>query len=152
VNSIVVTSGYFNPLGEQHLHYLNWAKYSVEYGHPHHIVIVNNDKQVELKGSCPFMKEMERYWIVENLKTVDEVRLSIDYDSSVCKTLRAIRRDYPDSKIALCNGGDVSECREAAVCKELGILVKYNVGGATKVSSSSQKLYRAYQWYKTNNK
>ena len=72
----VVISGYFNPLHVGHLDYISSAK---ALGHKL-IVIVNNDKQVEIKGSVPFMKEEDRFRIISSLKDVDYTYLSTDED------------------------------------------------------------------------
>ena len=48
---IAIVSGYFNPLHVGHLDYLETAKKISD----KLIVIVNNDHQVSLKGSTPFM-------------------------------------------------------------------------------------------------
>ena len=51
---VIVASGYFNPIHAGHLDYLESAKKLADYL----IVIVNNDKQVKMKGSDPFMDEL----------------------------------------------------------------------------------------------
>lgn len=53
---IVVISGYFNPIHSGHIDYIQSAKKLGD----KLIVIVNNDKQVSLKGSVPFQDEEER--------------------------------------------------------------------------------------------
>ena len=75
----------------------------------------------------------ERKEILENIKGVDSVFVSVDEDDSVCKSLEAIKPDI------FANGGDrknESEIRETEVCKRLGIEMVFNVGGG-KVQSSS---------------
>ena len=52
----VVISGYFNPIHCGHLDYIESAKKLGDFL----IVIVNNDNQVDLKGSVPFMNEKDR--------------------------------------------------------------------------------------------
>ena len=64
---VVVVSGYFNPIHSGHLDYLEQAKKLGDYL----VVIVNSDKQVEMKGSDPFMNEYERLKIVRALRCVD---------------------------------------------------------------------------------
>ena len=63
----VVISGYFNPIHCGHLDYIESAKKLGDFL----IVFVNNDNQVELKGSVPFMNEEERSRIVSKIKDVD---------------------------------------------------------------------------------
>ena len=124
---IVAASGYFNPIHKGHVEYLQKAKSLGDYL----IVIVNNDKQRELKGSKEFMKEDERLLIVDALRCVDKVVLSIDEDSTVCKTLELIKPHI------FAKGGDrfSSEIPESKICKELGIQIIDGLG--EKIQSSS---------------
>lgn len=124
---VVCTSGYFNPLHKGHVEYMEKAKALGD----KLVVIVNNDHQRALKGSKEFMDEQERMIIVRALRCVDEVVLSIDEDSSVCKTLEMIKPDI------FAKGGDRfnSEIPEAKVCERLGIEMVDGLGG--KIQSSS---------------
>lgn len=128
---IVCASGYFNPLHKGHVAYLEAARELGDYL----IVIVNNDKQVKLKGSIPFMDENERLIIVRALACVDEVVLSIDEDLSVSQTL-ALAMPH-----VFANGGDVvyDRIRELEVCDEYGIRIVTGVGG-DKIQSSTKIL------------
>ena len=127
-------SGYFNPLHVGHLQMIGEAKKLGDYL----VVIVNNNEQVKLKGSIPFMTEQDRAEIVRALKDVDEVFIAIDKDRSVCESLRAVKPDI------FANGGDrnAGNIPEAAVCEELGIEIIDNVGGG-KIRSSSELLKNA---------
>ncbi len=130
-HKIVVTSGYFNPLHVGHLECFTLAKELGDYL----IVIVNSDAQVKLKGSVPFMSQEDRMAIVEALRVVDEVVLSIDTDGSVCKTLEMIYKERPFHIFA--KGGDrmSSNIPEAILCDKLGIQIADGLGA--KVRSSS---------------
>ena len=81
---IVVISGYFNPIHSGHIDYIQSAKKLGD----KLIVIVNNDKQVSLKGSVPFQDEEERKKIVSNIKGVDHAVISIDEDATVCESIK----------------------------------------------------------------
>ena len=126
---IVLASGYFNPLHRGHIEYLEKAKALGNYL----IVIVNNDKQRELKGSKFFMDQKERAMIVGALKCVDEVIIATDTDGSVCKTIENI---FPRPHI-FAKGGDryTTEIPEGEICKRLGIALVDGLGA--KIQSSS---------------
>jgi cytidyltransferase-like protein len=129
----VAVSGYFNPLHVGHVRLIKAAK---KFGKL--VVIVNNDRQVKLKGSTPFMNEKERMEVIATLKPVDDVVLSIDDDLPVCKTLEMIKPDI------FCNGGDrtAKNIPELGVCKKIGCEVKFGIGGP-KVQSSSALITNA---------
>ena len=136
---VVVISGYFNPLHVGHLDYIK-ASYALG---DRLIVIVNNDNQVKIKGSTPFMSEHERMSIVSAIKGVSRTVLSIDTDRSVVKTLASIYDEYSvdyffDSMV-FANGGDVTNAnsREDQYCESMGINAVYNVGGGKTQSSST---------------
>jgi len=102
ISDLGVVSGYFNPLHYGHVEYINEAKKNCK----HLIAIINSDNQVLLKGSKPFMDEIHRKKIVENLKSVDECLISIDSDKSQSETLEKIRKENPNSTISFFNSGD----------------------------------------------
>jgi rfaE bifunctional protein nucleotidyltransferase chain/domain len=126
---IVVASGYFNPLHEGHIKYLEEAKKLGDYL----IVIVNNDNQVKIKGSIPFMSDIERANIIKALKVVDDVIISVDEGGSVCKTLEKIKPNV------FAKGGDrtFDNIPEKEVCEALGIDMVFGVGGEKTQSSST---------------
>ena len=135
---VVVISGYFNPLHTGHLDYIKGAS---ELG-DRLVVIVNNDEQVELKGSVPFMKEADRMRIVGAIKDVDRVVLSIDTDSSVVQTISSLYNEYAVDwdfdTMTFGNGGDRGKKNspEEAYCKWRKIKTVYSVGGKKTQSSS----------------
>lgn len=132
---IVITSGYWNPL---HIGHINLIKEAKKLGDIL-VVVVNNDEQVKIKGSVPFMPEQERMEIVKALRYADEVMLSIDKDRTVAKSLEAIAKKY-QGDLYFAKGGDrnignIPES-EVKVCEQFGIKVINGVGG-DKVQSSS---------------
>ena len=141
---VVVVSGYFNPIHSGHIDYLESAREIGDYL----IVIVNNDKQVELKGSVPFMDERERVKIVSSLRCVNRAVVSIDDDPTVCRSIRKQYYSLQDDPffigMAFANGGDRKEggVPEDILEEELGIKMMYNVGGE-KVQSSSSLLEKS---------
>jgi len=123
----VAISGYFNPIHIGHINYITEAsKLGLL------TVIVNNDHQVELKGSAPFQTEDERAEILAAIKGVEEVIVSIDVNSSVCNTLAFLKPDI------FAKGGDrtIDNIPEKEICDELGIQMVFGCGGS-KVQSSS---------------
>lgn len=134
MKKIIITSGYFNPLHVGHINYFKEAKKLGDVL----VVIINNDEQVKIKGSVPFMPEQERMEIVKSMKSVDEAFLSIDKDRSVCESLKAIAKSHPDCELFFANGGDrhAGNIPEVKVCDEFNIKMVDGVGGG-KVQSSS---------------
>ena len=126
--TVVAVSGYFDPLHVGHLEYLEMAKQLGD----KLIVIINSDKQAELKKGKSFMNENDRVEIIGALKCVDEVFLSIDEDKSVCKSLEAIKPDI------FANGGN----RSLSEIPETAVMEKYNIkmvdGLGEKIRSSSE--------------
>jgi cytidyltransferase-like protein len=126
---IIIACGYFNPLHAGHVEYLEAAKKLGD----KLFVIVNNDYQVGLKGSVPFMGERERQKIVQALRCVDYAVVSRDTDRTVTKTIEMIKYDYRHCEVFLAKGGDssVSNTPEASIVDTI-----FDVGGE-KVNSSS---------------
>jgi cytidyltransferase-like protein len=131
---IVIVSGYFNPLHKGHIDYFNKSK---ELGDKLY-VIVNNDKQRELKGSKEFQDEDERMFIIQNLKMVDRVFLSVDTDRTVSQTIGIIHSlEDSTNELMFANGGDQlnDAIPERQVCDWLGIKLIDGLGD--KIQSSS---------------
>lgn len=134
-----IVSGYFNPLHYGHVEYINEAKKHSDML----ICIVNNDRQVALKGSQPFMDEQHRAKILGNLKSVDEVFVSVDTkDTAQCESLAHIRDRYPDDEIIFFNSGDRKgenlDMSESETCKKVGIHI--HILDLPKLYSSSELL------------
>ena len=123
----VCISGYFDPLHIGHLEYINKAKELGDYL----VVIVNNNSQCILKKGKFFMDEKDRVEIVKNLKSVDEVFLSIDKDKTVSKSLEKLKPSV------FANGGDRKnyEIPESKICEEHCIEIIDGLGD--KIRSSS---------------
>ena len=139
--TIVIASGYFNPLHKGHVEYIYEA---MKLG-SNLAVIVNNDKQVLLKGSKPFMDMNERMNIVKAMKYVDYVIPSIDEDRSVSQTITKIITMYrtifgPETKFVFAKGGDRTKRNipERKVCDQFGIPIIDKLG--KKIQSSSELL------------
>lgn len=131
---LVIVSGYFNPLHKGHIEYFHLAKQNGE----RLLVIVNNDNQRILKESKAFMNEEERKLIINELKIVDYVLLSIDQDRSVSKSLELVHSKYSkEYDLIFANGGDQSSqaIPEKEICQKLNIDLIDRMGD--KIQSSS---------------
>jgi cytidyltransferase-like protein len=120
---IGIASGFFNPLHVGHLDYLEEAKRNCD----HLVVVVNTDKQVEMKGAVPFMPLVDRMRIVMALECVDLVLASESKDKTVTEDIREInnlfKNDLESCHIRFFNSGDrtFQNTPEIKVCSELGI-------------------------------
>jgi len=146
---LVVVSGYFNPLHVGHLDMIKMAKKLGD----KLVVIVNNDKQVKLKGRVPFMSEDDRVTIVKSLRDVDQVVLAIDDyqlpngEIPVIKTLAKVKPNI------FANGGDrhnIVNVPEYEVCKKYNIKMVDGLG--KKIRASSKLIAKAAATKKKINK
>ena len=132
----VIVSGYFNPLHGGHLDMIESAG---ELGE-HLIVIVNNDDQQILKKGKIILDQDNRARLMNALKHVHQVVISVDKDPPVIETLKLIREMYPDDEIVFANGGDRDGERvvpETEVCNELDIEMAFGVGSHEVVKRDS---------------
>jgi D-beta-D-heptose 7-phosphate kinase/D-beta-D-heptose 1-phosphate adenosyltransferase len=133
--TLVIVSGYFNPVHKGHIEYLTRSKELGDFLY----VIVNNDYQRELKGSKPFMMADERKLIIESLKVVDAAMVAVDTEKTVNESIKFIMNEIGSqfSKILFANGGDQNRntVGEAELCMELGIELADGLGD--KIQSSS---------------
>jgi len=131
---VVAVSGYFNPLHVGHLEMIEKAKKLGD----KLVVILNNDKQVTLKGSVPFMSEKDRFKIISALRAVDEVFLSIDdyqLEDGAVPVIKSLAKVNPD---IFANGGDrksLGDVPEYDICQELGIEMVDGLGKKIRASS-----------------
>ena len=103
MEKLIIVSGYFNPLHKGHLELFEKAK---EVGDLL-CVIVNNDKQRELKGSKFFQDEEERIRIIRALSVVDMAWISVDEGPTQNATLKVmVDKFYGSMKLAFANWGD----------------------------------------------
>jgi cytidyltransferase-like protein len=137
---IVAVSGYFDPIHSGHIEYFKLARALGD----KLIVILNNDEQICLRKVKPFMPLEERRKILEAIKYVDEVYVSVDRDDeTVCKSLQVVMPNI------FAKGGDrfKYEIPEAKICEELGIEVIDSLG--KKIQSSSDLVEK---WMENNSR
>jgi cytidyltransferase-like protein len=139
----VIISGYFSPLHAGHLDLLQGASALGD----RLLVIVNNDAQQLIKKGKVVMDQDSRVRLMEALRVVDDVILSVDDELPVVKTMEAIATDpkYADDELIYAQGGDRDSDKvnpEVEVCERHGITIKYGVGtdirGVKKVDSSTR--------------
>ena len=133
--TIVCASGYFSPIHVGHIEYLEKSKSLGD----KLIVIINSDKQSQLKKGSSFMPEDERLKIVRSLKCVDAAVISVDEDRTVCKTLSHIHPHI------FTNGGDQNNeiIPERKICEKMGTKLVDGLGD--KIQSSSWLLAKVKQ-------
>ena len=123
----VAISGYFDPIHVGHIEYIKTAKKLGDWL----VVIVNNNHQCNLKKGKYFMDEKDRVVILENIKDIDEVFLSVDKDKTVCKSLELLKPDI------FANGGDRKnyEIPESSTCSKYNIEIIDGLGDRIRSSS-----------------
>lgn len=140
MTKLAITSVYANPIHPGHIDSFELSK-SVA-GADELWVIVNNDKQAELKRGVPsFQDETYRCRVVSALRAVDRVFLSIDTDRTVCVSLRALIEEAKSTgkydEIIFTKWGDrfAGEIPESVVCNEFGVKIVDGLGAKTHNSS-----------------
>lgn len=133
IKTLVIASGYFNPLHKGHIEYLQRSK-----GLGNKLaVIINNDIQVGLKGSTKFQSESERKIIIDALGCVDYTFISIDTTRDVSKTIEFVYKFLKADNYIFTNGGDQNNTciPEVTICNDLDIKLYDGLGD--KIQSSS---------------
>ena len=105
------------------------------------VILLNSDNWLTRKKGKPFMVESQRALILEEFGSVSKVIVQInDDDDSSNEAIIEFHKNNPKKTICYCNGGDRSQedkIRESKVCKDLGIDLKFGIGGIHKLESSS---------------
>lgn len=105
------------------------------------LVVVNNDKAQVLKKGKIILSQENRYRLMNALRGVDEVILSIDEDLGQVETLEMIAKTHPYDELIFANGGDRNsdkEIPETEICKKYDIRLEFGVGGTDKADSSTR--------------
>jgi len=129
----VAVSGYFLFLHIGHAQLFHDAR---SLGHSL-TVIVNNDRQQLQKYGKIIVPADQRAKLIRSFRVVDFVFISVDDDSSVCESLKAVRPDI------FYNGGDRTSIKdmnqdEVKVCHEIDCMIMS--GSPEKLNSSSSIL------------
>ena len=133
---IVAVSGGFDPIHKGHVQMIIEAS-----KHGDVVVIVNSDDWLVRKKGYKFMSFDERSYICSKIKGVKFVTDVDDSDGTVCEALQRIVPDF------FANGGDRKQGNvpEYEVCRELGIEMRFGVGGSDKPQSSSWLVEKAIE-------
>lgn len=122
---VAVVAGFFGPLLIEHVRFLKAAsKQGILY------VIVKNDEQQRKKRGYFSISQEDRVEIVNSIKGVDIVILSLDNEQDQVKTLTFIREKFPEHNITYFQGSDqfVSTSmpvEEYLTCTRLGLSVVF---------------------------
>ena len=121
-----IVSGGFDPLHEGHIENIKESALSSDGV----IVLLNSDEWLCRKKGQNFMTFYTRSTVMGALKGVIDVIAFDDSDNSACDGLRKVKAKYPNDTLVFAKGGDrtADNIPEVAICNELGIEIKYNVG------------------------
>ncbi len=140
IKTFYIVSGGYDPIHEGHIENIIESRENSDGV----IVLLNSDEWLVRKKGKNFHHRDTRKTILENIKGVIEAVDFDDNDNSACAGLRLVRKKYPrPHKLVFAKGGDrtADNIPEIAVCQELDIEIKYNVGtkisGRQKPNSSS---------------
>jgi cytidyltransferase-like protein len=150
IKTIVIVSGFFDPIGIHHIILFEEAKKLGDYL----IIGVNSDNCSEVKKRQPsFQTFKERSYICKALKVADEVVGFDDSDGSASLLIQDVYNKYKDevdkglTKIIFANGGDrapnqnvSSQVKYVEKYLKGKVEFQYGVGGYNKISSSSTNL------------
>ena len=138
---VVVVSGYFDPPTPTHLVYFQAARKLGDLL----VVLLNNDDQLLMKRKGTKLEGriryplMDRALILNELRTVDTVVVSIDTGRGISETLKIVKPHI------FAKGGDRNLTNlpkdEIEVCKEIGCEVVCGVGGGRSEKSHSSSWY-----------
>lgn len=123
---LVATGGGFDPLHVGHLELLQRARALGD----RLAVILNGNEWLLHKKGYVFMPLLERKKMLEAVRFVDTVVISVDSNSTVARTLELLRPDV------YAKGGDSLGRRESDVCERIGCKLVSSLGNKIQSSSS----------------
>ena len=125
---IIAVSGGFDPI---HVGHVRMIQAAAEMGDV--VVIANSDAWLMRKKEYVFMPWVERAEVLMSIKGVVDVVMASDDDGTVCETLKSLKPSV------FANGGDRKEgtVPEYTLCEDMGIEMRFGVGGSDKPQSSS---------------
>ena len=136
IKNVIIVSGGFDPVHKGHIRMFREA---ANLGHQV-IVGLNSDEWLSRKKGKPFMKWDERAEILESCKFVTQVLSMNDSDDTASDIIKQVANLYKnqDMNIYFANGGDRGKGNvpELDTCKDLNVVMLWNIGGG-KIQSSS---------------
>ena len=132
-----LVSGGFDPVHVGHLRMFQSAQSLSDKV----VLLLNNDEWLIKKKGKPFMNQDQRKEILNEFISISEVIIQTHSDKSSSEAIKDFVKNNPNKTICYCNGGDRSNIKnilEADICKKLGVVLEFGVGGDEKVESSSQ--------------
>lgn len=138
---VVAVSGGFDPIHIGHTRMFEEARALGD----ELVVLLNNDNWLRKKKGYAFMPEQERKEVIEALRSVDRVVLTMHEpdptDMSVCRDLELLKPDI------FANGGDRKKTNipEVGTCKQIGAKMIFEIGRHGKVQSSSWLIEKVRQ-------
>ena len=136
IKNIIILSGGFDPVHKGHIRmFREAANFGAQV-----IVGLNSDEWLIRKKEKPFMDWNERAEILESCKFINQVLPFDDWDDTANDLIKQVCKLYNgyDVNIYFANGGDRKKGNvpELDVCKNLNVVMLWNVGGG-KIQSSS---------------
>ena len=136
IKNIIILSGGFDPVHKGHIRmFREAANLGAQV-----IVGLNSDEWLIRKKEKPFMKWDERAEILESCKFINQVLPFDDWDDTASDLIKQVCKLYNgyDVNIYFANGGDRGKKNvpELDICKNLNVVMLWNVGGG-KIQSSS---------------
>jgi cytidyltransferase-like protein len=137
---IIAVSGYMDPVHIGHLRMILEAG-QMKGPDDQLIIFLNTDDAAIRKKGKVFMPFVERAELLSGFSGVDRVIPASDADGTVCESIKMFMK----AGDIFCNGGDrlPENTPELKLCCDLGIQVKFNVGGE-KIQSSSELVKKAH--------
>ena len=134
IKNVIIVSGGFDPVHKGHIRMFREA---ANLG-ANVIVGLNSDEWLSRKKEKPFMKWNERAEILESCKFVSQVMSMNDSDDTANDIIKQVSEKYKGYNIYFANGGDRGKGNvpEMPTCKDLNVVMLWNIGGG-KIQSSS---------------
>ena len=139
MNNIILVSGGFDPVHSGHINLILEASKLGDV-----VVLLNSDNWLREKKGKEFLSYKEREIIMSSIKNVIDVISFEDSDKTCVDGIRKAIIKYPKHTIKFANGGDRNDktTPETIFCNNNGVETLWEIGGDSKINSSSWILNR----------